>query len=250
MTFKLYYTPTSCGAANFIVAAAGGTEFDSELIDLATHKTASGGDFYAVNPKGNVPTVVLGDGSILNENVGTLVYLADQNPDTGLSPKAGTSEYYEHMNIIGFAATELHQGTIPLWNNMYDPNYPSSMVSAAREGLKKKIKVYLVDGYLEGGKKKFVLGDNISAVSHVVLLLLGVLKMLYCFSLSKFHIPFPSIHKFWFVLQADVYIHRILSWAGYIGFEEAAEAAAEYMKNIEADPLFVKGAKALAAASS
>ena len=47
-----------------------------------------------------------------------------------------------------------------------------------------------------------------------------------------------------------MYIHRILSWAGYIGFEEAAEAAAEYMKNIEADPLFMKGAKALAAASS
>ena len=148
MTFKLYYTPTSCGAANFIVAAAGGTEFDSELIDLATHKTASGGDFYAVNPKGNVPTVVLGDGSILNENVGTLVYLADQNPDTGLSPKAGTSEYYQHMNILGFAATELHQGTIPLWNNMYDPNYPSSMVSAEKEGLKKNIKDNLVDGYL------------------------------------------------------------------------------------------------------
>ena len=52
------------------------------------------------------------------------------------------------MNILGFAATELHQGTILIWNNMYDPNKPSSMVSAEKEGLKKKIKVYLVDGYL------------------------------------------------------------------------------------------------------
>ena len=68
-TFKLYYTPTSCGAASFLAASIGGLQFDSEVVDLPTHKTKSGTDFYTINPKGNVPTVVLPDGSILFANL-------------------------------------------------------------------------------------------------------------------------------------------------------------------------------------
>jgi hypothetical protein len=76
--FKLYYTPTSCGAASFIAATLGGLVFDSEQVDLATHRTQSGADFYTINPHGNVPTIVLPDGSILNENVAVLTYIADK----------------------------------------------------------------------------------------------------------------------------------------------------------------------------
>jgi glutathione S-transferase len=51
MAPKLYYTPTSCGAASFIVAHALGLNIPCETVDLATHKTASGADYYAINPK-------------------------------------------------------------------------------------------------------------------------------------------------------------------------------------------------------
>ena len=54
---KLYYTATSCGAANFIAAHILGLPIESEVVVLATHKTASGADFYTVNAKGNVPTI-------------------------------------------------------------------------------------------------------------------------------------------------------------------------------------------------
>jgi hypothetical protein len=40
---KLYYTPTSCGAASFITAhTAQLDDVEVETVDLATHKTASG----------------------------------------------------------------------------------------------------------------------------------------------------------------------------------------------------------------
>jgi hypothetical protein len=40
---KLYYTPTSCGAASFIVAHSQNMEnVDVEVVDLGTHKTSSG----------------------------------------------------------------------------------------------------------------------------------------------------------------------------------------------------------------
>jgi glutathione S-transferase len=64
---KLFYTPTSCGAASFIAANIAGIKLDCETVDLQGHKTASGVDFYSLNPKGNVPCLVLDDGNVLNE---------------------------------------------------------------------------------------------------------------------------------------------------------------------------------------
>jgi glutathione S-transferase len=74
---KLYYTATSCGAASFIAALTAGVQLETEQVDLQTHKTASGVDFYTINPKGNVPALILDDGTILNENAAVLQYIAD-----------------------------------------------------------------------------------------------------------------------------------------------------------------------------
>jgi len=49
---KLFYTPTSCGAASFIVAHSLGLACDCETVNLHEHCTASGADFYSINPKG------------------------------------------------------------------------------------------------------------------------------------------------------------------------------------------------------
>lgn len=74
----LYYTPTSCGAASFIAAVAAGVRLNVEQVDFATHLTTSGSDFYKINQKGNVPCIVLQDGTVLNEGAVTLQYIADQ----------------------------------------------------------------------------------------------------------------------------------------------------------------------------
>ncbi len=75
---KLYYTPTSCGAASFIAAYAAKLNLQVELADIRTKKTHSGADFLAINPKGNVPTLVLDDGTVLNEGSAVLQWIADQ----------------------------------------------------------------------------------------------------------------------------------------------------------------------------
>ncbi len=66
---KLYYTATSCGAASFILAHTAGVQLETEQVDIGTHVTSSGADFYGINPKGNVPALVLEDGTVLNENI-------------------------------------------------------------------------------------------------------------------------------------------------------------------------------------
>jgi glutathione S-transferase len=45
---KLYYNPNSCGAASFIAAVAAGIRIEAEQVDLKTHLTSSGVDFYTI----------------------------------------------------------------------------------------------------------------------------------------------------------------------------------------------------------
>lgn len=155
-TFKLYYTPTSCGAANFLAASIGGLDFDSETVDLATHKTKSGADFYAINPKGNVPTIVFPDGAILNENVATLTYLADKG-NAGLAPKEGSQERYRYLNDIGFVASELHPAYGALFNPKLTPEAREAAVANVLRRVDKLVKL------LDGGKKKFLNGTSLSS---------------------------------------------------------------------------------------
>lgn len=137
MPFKLYYTPISCGAASYIVASLADLSFDSEVVDLATKKTASGTDFYTINPKGNVPALVFEDGSMLNENVVTLTYLADQNPNAGLAPQSGF-ERYKYLNVLAFINSELH----PVFAVLFSPEVDGAAREAAVQKALTKTRVF------------------------------------------------------------------------------------------------------------
>jgi len=55
-----------------------GTKLNAILTDIRAHTFGDKQDFYKVNPKGNVPALVLEDGTMLNENTGVLNWIADQ----------------------------------------------------------------------------------------------------------------------------------------------------------------------------
>lgn len=147
--FKLYYTPTSCGAASFLTATLGGVDFESETVNLGTHKTASGADFYGINPKGNVPTVAFDDGSILNENVASLTFLGDQG-NAGLTPKEGTPERYQYLNHVAFINSEVHPGFGPFFNPKLTPEGRAAADKNLQGRLGKLEKMLNGKSYLNG----------------------------------------------------------------------------------------------------
>lgn len=168
---KLYYTATSCGAASFISAFTAGVQLETEEVDLATHTTASGADFYAINPKGNVPALVLDDGTVLNENAATLQWIADQRPGS-VGAAAGTVARYELIAALSYISSEFH-GTI---GGLF---YPASeeIYAYIREKLAKKL------SYVEStliGKKSFVVGNSFTvadAYLYICLTWTGYLKV-------------------------------------------------------------------------
>lgn len=113
---KLYYSPGACSLSPHIVASEAGLAIELEKVDLAAHKTESGQDFMTVNPKGYVPALRLDDGSVLTEGPAIVQYLADQKPNSGLAPAAGTIDRYRLQEWLTFIGTELHKSFGPLFN--------------------------------------------------------------------------------------------------------------------------------------
>lgn len=113
---KLYYSPGACSLASHIALQETGSPFEIDKFIASTGMTAGGEDFLKVNPKGYVPTIRLDDGSILTEGAAVLQYIADQNPESGLAPKAGTMERYRLQEWLTYIGTEIHKTFSPLFN--------------------------------------------------------------------------------------------------------------------------------------
>jgi glutathione S-transferase len=149
---KLYYSPGACSLAPHIVAREAGLSLDLEKVDLANRTTAAGRSYLEVNPKGYVPALEVQDGTVMTEVSALIQYLADQDPQAGLIPAAGTPERYKVLEWIGFISTEIHKGFGPLWN----PTTPDAVKQATKERLFQRF-AYL-DQQLDG--RSYLMGER------------------------------------------------------------------------------------------
>lgn len=131
---KLYYSPGACSLSPHIVLLEASLPHTLEKVDLAAKKTAAGVDYLTINSKGSVPALQLDGGKILTEGPAVVQYLADQRPDSGLAPRAGTFERYQLMEILNFISTEVHKSFGPLFNK----EASAEAKSAAKAAVAKK----------------------------------------------------------------------------------------------------------------
>lgn len=113
---KLYFAPGACSLAPHIAFREAGLAVEIEQVDHRQKKTRDGGDYRAINPKGQVPALRLDDGQILTEVAVILQYLADRKPDSQLAPACGTMERYRLQEWLNFVASDLHKGVGALFN--------------------------------------------------------------------------------------------------------------------------------------
>ncbi len=157
---KLYFSPGACSLASNIALHEAGIAYDKSPVDLATHKTAEGEDFYAINDKGYVPFLVLDNGQGLSEGVAILQYIADQKPASKLAPAAGTLERVRLQEWLTYINSEVHKTLGGLFDSSIHPDTKAKTVAAVGrkfDWLSRKLegKQYLMgeqftvaDGYL------------------------------------------------------------------------------------------------------
>lgn len=149
---KLYYSPGACSLSPHIALLEAGLNFTAEKVDLKTKKTETGADFTTVNAKGAVPALVMNDGKLLTEGAVIVQYIADQKPQSGLAPAAGTLERYRLMELLNYIASEIHKGYSPLWNPAITPEAKAAAIAA----LDKKFTFLTA----QLGDKPYLLGDT------------------------------------------------------------------------------------------
>lgn len=113
---KLYFSTGACSLSPHIVLCESGLEFSIEKVDLRTKTTSAGKNFLDVNPKGQVPTLLLDTGDILTEGPALVQYIADQVPEKNLLAPVGQLERYKTISWLNYVATEMHKNFGPLFH--------------------------------------------------------------------------------------------------------------------------------------
>ena len=149
---KLYYSPGACSLSPHIALEEAGLPYEALAAPTKTHKLADGTDYYAINPLGYVPLLVLDDGTPLREGPAIVQYIADQAPAKNLAPANGSLARYQMQSWLNFIGTELHKTFSPLFN----PATTDDARTAAKEKLAGRLK--WVEGELAG--KQYLMGDN------------------------------------------------------------------------------------------
>jgi glutathione S-transferase len=161
---NLYYAPGACSLAPHIVMREAGIPVDLKKVDLKA-KQFEGGDYKTVNGKGYVPAVKLDDGSVLTEAPVIMQYLADQKPDAGLAPKAGSMDRYKLQEWLNFITSEMHKGM----GNFFNPALTDEWRKAVTDRL--SLRMDWLAKQLDG--KTYLMGDKFTVADAYLFVVLN-----------------------------------------------------------------------------
>jgi len=130
---KLFFSPGACSLAPHIVLKETRQSFNLEKVDTATHTTADGSDYYAINPKGAVPVLELESGERLSEGPIIAQYIADKAGRVDLLPAAGSMDRYRVMEWQNYITSDLHKTFTPLFNPDLDSSAKKTLAGVLRK---------------------------------------------------------------------------------------------------------------------
>jgi len=159
---KLYGHCGACSQTIHILLYETEETFSFERVDLRTRLLDDGSDFRAVSERGQVPTLVLEDGTLLTELSAIAQFIVDRHPDRALLPPVGSLARYQALSWLSYVGSELHKGASPVMR----PDTPAPYRDVARNALQAKLgwldkrmadRSYLCDaGYTVGDAYLFV----------------------------------------------------------------------------------------------
>jgi glutathione S-transferase len=113
---KLYYSPGACSLSPHIALLEAGLPYDLIKVDLRAKKLENGDDYLKINPKGQVPALVLDSGELVTEGPVIVQMIADSVPAKNLAPARDSAERYKLLEWLNYVGAELHKNFGPMFS--------------------------------------------------------------------------------------------------------------------------------------
>jgi len=130
---KLYYSTGACSLSPHIVLREAGVPVELVKVDLEKKTLSDGSNYLKINGKGFVPALEVANGQVLTEGPAVVQYIADQNPQANLAPKAGTLERYRLQEWLNFITSELHKGFSPLFSKTASADWKAGATASLKK---------------------------------------------------------------------------------------------------------------------
>ena len=162
---KLYYSPGACSLSPHIALHEAGLQHELVKVDLRAKKLENGDDYLKVNPKGQVPALMLDNGELVTEGPVIVQMIADKAAAKNLAPAASSPERYKLQEWLTYINGELHKNIGPLFNPALSDDAKGVFKDRAMG------KFRYVDGQLAG--KDYLMGKQYTVADGYLFVMLA-----------------------------------------------------------------------------
>jgi glutathione S-transferase/GST-like protein len=171
--YKLFWAKSMGSMAPEVLFEEIGAEYEKIAVDIEKEENRSA-EFLAVNPTGQIPALVLPDGTVMTESAAMVLHITDRHPEAKLAPPAGSPESARFQRWLVFMAATVYTTDQRLYypeRMTTDAAGTSGIEAAARADMDRNFS--LVNDALDPGP--YLLGETYSAAD------------VYLWMLSKWH---------------------------------------------------------------
>jgi glutathione S-transferase len=105
--YKLFWAKSMGSMVPEVLFEEIGVEYEKVPIDMDKEENRSA-EFLAINPLGQIPTLVLPDDTVMTESAAMVLQITDRHPEAKLAPPAGSSEGARFQRWLLFMATTIY----------------------------------------------------------------------------------------------------------------------------------------------
>jgi glutathione S-transferase len=109
--YKLYGWKLTGSLAAEAALVEAGAEYEIVPINIRAGEQNSK-EYGAINPRRQVPSLKLPDGSAMTEGAAILLHIADAHPHSRLAPSPGTSQRAQHDRWLLFFSVNVYEGEL------------------------------------------------------------------------------------------------------------------------------------------
>ena len=167
--YKLYWAKGSGAMAPQALFEEIGVEYEKIVIDFDKDEHKSDA-FLSVNPMGQIPALVLPDGTLMTETAAMLVQIVDRHPEAKLAPPASSGERARFLRWLFFLASNIYPTILRVYYSdrfSTDPSAADGIKAAAEASLDEEFGI--LNDALDPGP--YLLGETFSAVDILLWML-------------------------------------------------------------------------------